>query len=286
MDHFDYNQPNTRARIAARRQARTKRNVPAVRPGPRRAVSSWIASGRIASLLALIAALGGLLYVATAPRFTVRAIAVEGAQAMQPSAVAELAGARGQSIWLLDTQDVVERLKANAYIEDASASIALPDQLTIKVSERKPEIRWQSGGALYLLDSSGRVLDADTAAPISDTLVIEDRSNRPLQPNDTVDADAIKLGRLLSLRLPAELGLRPAHIGWNLDTKIFVTTIDNRTIIFGSSEHLDDKLAVLGTLLADGTAFTLLDLRPSTPFYRNDGLGAPLPAAAPDTPDN
>jgi cell division protein FtsQ len=205
---------------------------------------------------------------------------------MQPSAVAELAGARGQSIWLLDTQDVVDRLKANAYIEDASASIALPDQLTIKVSERKPEIRWQSGGALYLLDSSGRVLDADTAAPISDTLVIEDRSNRPLQPNDTVDADAIKLGRLLSLRLPAELGLRPAHIGWNLDTKIFVTTIDNRTIIFGSSEHLDDKLAVLGTLLADGTAFTLLDLRPSTPFYRNDGLGAPLPAAAPDTPDN
>ena len=39
---------------------------------PRRAVGSWIASGRIASLLLLIAALGGLLYIATAPRFTVR----------------------------------------------------------------------------------------------------------------------------------------------------------------------------------------------------------------------
>ena len=50
----------------------------------------------------------------------------------------------------------------------------------------------------------------------------------------------------------------------------FVQTPDNRTIIFGTSENLDGKLAVLDALLKDNTAFTLLDLRPSTPFYRND----------------
>ena len=89
---------------------------------------------------------------------------------------------------------------------------------------------------------------------------------------------------MLSLRLPAELGLRPAHIGWNLDTKIFITTADNRTIIFGRSDNLDDKLSVLGTLLKDHTAFTLLDLRPVMPFYRNDVPGAPTPTEAPETP--
>jgi cell division septal protein FtsQ len=203
---------------------------------------------------------------------------------MKQDAVADLAGAHGQSIWLVDTEQIVERLKSSAYIEEASASVTLPDRLTIRVSERKPEIRWQSGGALYLLDASGRVLDTDTAAPISSTLVIEDRSNRPLQPNDTVDPDAIKLGRLLSLRLPTELGLRPAHIGWNLDTRMFVTTADNRTIIFGESDNLDSKLAILGALLKDNTAFTVLDLRPDTPFYRNDTPGAPTPTEATETP--
>ena len=284
MDRFDYNQPNTRERIAARRKSRAARAGSDVRPGPRRAVGSWFASGRIISLLLLLAAVGGLLYIATAPRFTVRAITVDGAQAMKSSAVADLAGVHGQSIWLVDTRQIVERLKSSAYIEQAQASVTLPDRLAISVTERRPEVRWLSGGTLYLLDASGRVLDTDTTGPISNTLVIEDRSNRLLQPNDMVDTDALKLGRLLSLRLPAELGLQPAHIGWNLDTKIFITTPDNRTIIFGQSDNLDDKFSVLGTLLKDHTVFTLLDLRPELPFYRNEVPGAPTPTEAPETP--
>ena len=65
---------------------------------------------------------------------------------MKASAVAELPGARGQSIWLVDTRQIVDRLKTSAYIEQASASVALPDRLTISVIERRPEVRWQSGG--------------------------------------------------------------------------------------------------------------------------------------------
>jgi cell division protein FtsQ len=281
MDKFDYNQPNTRARIAARRHARARRPAAAVRPGPKRAVGAWVASGRIASLVLFIAAIGGLLYVATSPRFAVRTITVEGAQALSQEKIAELAGARGQSIWLLDTRPIVERLKTNAYVEQASVSVALPDRLSIVVTERRPEVRWLSGGALYLLDADGRVLDTDETTPLSDTLVIEDRSNRLLKPNDMVDPDALKLGRVLSLRLPAELGLHPARIAWNTDTKVFVTTADNRTVIFGSSANLDSKLQVLGTLLKNNTPFTTLDLRPSTPFYRNDAPAAPTEATAP-----
>jgi len=43
MDRFDYNQPNTRERIAARRKSRAARAGSNVRPGARRAVGSWIA---------------------------------------------------------------------------------------------------------------------------------------------------------------------------------------------------------------------------------------------------
>jgi cell division protein FtsQ len=285
MNRFDYNQPNTRERMAARRKTRSTRPAPAVTPGPRRTAGAWFASGRILSLVLLFASLGGLLYIATTPRFTIQDIHVEGVQALSAQAVADLAAARGQSIWLVDTHQIGERLKTNAYIEHAEAYVTLPDQLTIAVDERRPELRWRSGGALYLLDAGGRVLSADASAPLTNTLVIEDLTNRQLQPNDTVDPVALKLGRALALRLPAEVKLQPASIGWDGDNGIVVTTADHRTIVFGRSEDIDNKLTILGALLKDGTPFTLLDLRPNTPYYRNEGANKPAPATPTPEPE-
>jgi cell division protein FtsQ len=285
MNRFDYNQPNTRERMAARRRTRSAHSAPAVTPSPRRAAGDWFASGRILSLLLLFASLGGLLDMATAPRFTVQNIRVEGAQALSEQAVADMAAARGQSIWLVDTHQISDRLKANAYIERAEAYVMLPDQLTIAVAERRPELRWRSGGTLYLLDADGRVLSADMSAPVTNTLVIEDRTNRQIKPNDTVDPAALELGRALALRLPAEVELRPASIGWDGDNGMIVTTADQRTILFGRSEDLDNQLTILGALLKDGTSFTLLDLRPNTPYYRNDRPNQPAPAEPTPEPE-
>jgi cell division protein FtsQ len=234
-------------------------------------------------MLVLIASLGGLLYIATAPRFVVRDIRVLGAQTLPAQVIADMSAARDQSIWFVDTGKIAERLQANAYIERADAYLALPDKLTISVAERRAELRWRSGDKLYLLDASGRVLSSDDSAPLTDTLVIEDRSHRELEPNDMVDPLALKLGRAVALRLPAELHLMPAAIGWDSDNGIVVTTTDSRTIIFGRGEDIDGKLEILATLLSDGTPFTLLDLRPSTPYYRNDTPGKP--AAPTPTPE-
>ncbi len=87
---------------------------------------------------------------------------------------------------------------------------------------------------------------------------------------------------MLALRLPAELSLTPASIGWDANNGMIVTTADNRTIIFGRTDDFDDKFTILRTLIADGTPFTLLDLRPNLPFYRNDAPGQP--AATPRQP--
>jgi cell division protein FtsQ len=285
MNQFDYNQPNTRQRMAARRKTRSNHPATAVTPGPRRVAGDWFASGRMFSLLLLFASLGGLLYIATAARFTIENIRVEGAQALNAQAVANMAAARGQSIWLIDAKQISDRLKTNAYIERADIAVTLPDQLSITLEERRPELRWRSGGALYLLDADGRVLSADASGPLTNTLVIDDRTNRQLEPNDTVDPVALKLGRALALRLPTELALRPTSIGWDGDNGMIVTTPDQRTIIFGRSEDIDSKLTILGALLKDGTPFTILDLRPNTPYYRNDGPNQPAPAEPPPEPD-
>ena len=113
---------------------------------------------------------------------------------------------------------------------------------------------------------------AAASGTFTNTLVIDDRSARVLKPNDTVDADALARWRgRLALRLTPETGVKPLSISWAEDRGIFVLAPDNKTIIFGTSERLDEKLTVLDMLLKDGTPFMFLDLRPKTPYYRNEG---------------
>jgi cell division protein FtsQ len=272
MNKFDYNQPNTRERVAARRKASQpkRRQGSLVLPGPRRAAGALLASGRVISFVLFFAAMGGLLYIFTAPAFAVHDVRVEGAQVLKSEEVEQMADARGQSVWFVDTDAITDKLKQSAYVEQAGAYVTLPGTLTLQVQERRPELRWQVGGTRYLVDASGRVLGIDSTATLTDALVISDQSNRALQPNDRVDADALTLGRTLSLRLPGELGIQLATINWNITEGISVVTNDGRTIIFGKSDRLEDKLMVLNALLHDGTTFTFLDLRPTQPYYRDE----------------
>lgn len=282
MDEFGYNRPNTRARIAARRKrSRVPIDESGVLPGPRRALGQWLASGHVASMALLLISLGVLLYVTTAPQFVVRNIQVSGIQVLTEAEVAELSGSVGQSIWLVQTDAVVARMLQSAYIEDASASVALPDTLHIALVERRPELRWQVGDTRYLVDAAGLVLGPDTTGAITNTLVIEDRSGQPIQANDRIDPAVLQFCQLLAVRLPAEAGVTPAGISWDPSNGVVIVTPDGRTIVFGRMENVEEKIKVLQFLtVQEPTQFTYLDLRPEAPYYRND---APAPAQ-PETP--
>ena len=107
-----------------------------------------------------------------------REITVDGAQAMRPAGDRR-AGWRARPVDLADRyRQIVERLKTNAYIERGQPHVTLPDRLTIRVNERQPELRWLvRRHAVPARSPAGRVLDTDTTMPMSNTLVIEDRSN-------------------------------------------------------------------------------------------------------------
>lgn len=271
MERYEYNNmPDTRARVAARRRARTQRNQTTAVPGARRAIVGWMESGRIVSLILVLITAGMLTYIAAAPEYAIHAVDVQGNQALGYQKIVSLADADQQSIWLVDTAAITARLSANPYVEAAHVSVALPDRLTITLRERRPEVRWRQGGQLYVLDNTGKVLGLDETGTFSNTLVIDDQSATPLKRDDRVNADALSLSRVLSLRLPNEFGLTPQSINWDTERGVFIQTPEQRTIIFGDSNRLDEKLQILSLLLTEGTPFTLLDLRPSTPFFRND----------------
>ncbi|MEM8531325.1 MAG: FtsQ-type POTRA domain-containing protein [Chloroflexota bacterium] len=278
MQRSGYNKSQKRTTNVRHKPLR-KNTSSSVRPGAKIVAGSWVTSGRLFSLIALIVSAGSLLYIFTSPEYVVQEIQVEGAQVISQVDVIDLASARNQSIWSVDTQRINEQLLTNAYIEDASSYVTLPNRLVITIDERAPEVRWQVGGNIFLVDADGRVLGNDGTAPLTNTLVIQDRSNQELAPNDHVDTKVMELGQSLALRLPTEVNLTPTEISWHPDTGVVVMSPDQKTIIFGQNDRLDEKLIVLNQLLHDGTAFTHIDLRPSTPFYRNDGAIAPSPEA-------
>lgn len=269
---MDYNPPNTRQRIAARRMARQGRPAGGgsqVRPDTRRATLNWLVSGRLFSLLIFLASFGALGYLLTSGRYSVQQIEVRGGIALKPAQVIAESGLLGRPIWFVGATATEARLRANPYVESAQVTLALPDRAVITVVERRPEVRWQVGTVQYLVDGRGQVLAAAQEPAADDVLVVIDRTSLDLKPGDTIDIDALGLTRALALRLPAELGFSPAQIGWDAGVGVYVRSQAGQTIIFGQSKQLDRKLAILKTLLGDQTAFTYLDLRPANPFYQD-----------------
>lgn len=282
---MEYNAPNTRERLAARRQRRRgAAPAPGLQavPGPRRSLLGWLSSGRLVGLLLFLAAAGALVYLFVDPRFSVQRVEVEGNSALDAEVVAELAAVRGRPVWFVQREVAAARLRENAYVASAAVEVALPDLAIVRIVERRPEVRWQAGGVQYLVDGTGKVLAAADTPAEADVLVIADSSHMLLSPNDQLDLDAIGLAQSLALRLPVELGFAPAQIGWDYGLGVYVRSPAGQTIVFGQSEGLDRKLAVLAVLLNDQTAFTYLDLRPDNPFYQNLTGAPPLsPTAAP-----
>ncbi|NJM09161.1 FtsQ-type POTRA domain-containing protein [Candidatus Gracilibacteria bacterium] len=244
-----------------------------MRPSPRRALVQWLLNGKLFSLIICLASVGALAYLLTAERFIIADIRVEGNNALKAETVIELSQLNGVPIWYTDMVSSSELLLGSAYVQEATISTQLPNSATIRIVERKPEVRWLVNGVQYLVDSGGKVLAAATEPAEPDVLVIT-ASGTVLEPNDLIDTDALKLTRALALRLPAELSLQPKIIGWDYGLGVYVKTAEQQTIVFGRSESLERKMAVLGYLLKEQTAFTYLDLRPSNPYYQNKQAGA------------
>ncbi|WP_161569181.1 cell division protein FtsQ/DivIB [Candidatus Oscillochloris fontis] len=272
-EDMEYNSPNTRQRIAARRMARQGRLAgpggSQVRPNVWRALLSGMRNGRVVSLLIFLGCIGALAYLLSSPRLSVLQVEVIGNNALHIEDVVAESGLLGRRIWFVSQSESEARLRANPYVESVQVEIGLPNLARIHVVERRPEVRWQAGGVEYLVDGRGQVLAVAQEDATDDVLVVIDRSTPDLKPGDQIDTDALSLTRALALRLPAELGFTPAQIGWDFGVGVYVRSEIGQTIIFGQNRNLDRKLAILATLLKDQTAFTYLDLRSGNPFYQN-----------------
>lgn len=175
-----------------------------VRPARRR---SWRPSWRTLVLSAAMCGVigyglyrGVALLLAT-DALTITRITVSGAHRMSPGEVlAVVDGLHGASIVTADLEPWRQKLLGSPWIADAAMRRVFPGTVAVAVSEREPLGIGRLGGALYLIDRRGAIIDefgptyAEFDLPIIDGLAAAPTAGATLVD----DGRAALAGRLLT----------------------------------------------------------------------------------------
>ena len=97
--------------------------------------------------------------LANSAGFRITSVAINGRKQLSQDEVLAIGGVNGRSSLLfLDAAAVREKLKADAWISDATVLKLYPGQLRIDIVERAPFALWQHDGHLFVISEDGAIL--------------------------------------------------------------------------------------------------------------------------------
>jgi cell division septal protein FtsQ len=152
-----------------------------VKPARRRSPASkhvWLAA-RVAVLLAVVGYGGyrGVTLIAAASSLQIGHMVVRGQERLSTGEVLALVeGLRGQNILSVTLDEWQQKLLSSPWVESATIRRVLPSTVEITVRERRPMGIGRLGTAMYLVDSTGVIIDeygpaySDIDLPIIDGL--------------------------------------------------------------------------------------------------------------------
>jgi cell division septal protein FtsQ len=220
-----------------------------------------------------IAVLGGeifaLLFLLAQPGFRPQHIDVAGTShltAAQVTGALDLPGDR--NIFFLSQADLAQRLQALPWVRSANVSLALPDQVSVKVTEWTPSAVLQVGERTYYLNDLGEVLDP--AAEAGSLAVV----NRPdfgavRDGQHAVSGDLLPM--LVQLRAGFASAFKISLMSFQLDRREVLTGQTDRgwTIIFGQMVTSDDRATLEPKLAALRALSSRIDLASASILYIN-----------------
>ncbi len=215
----------------------------------------WQTRGVKLSSLLLLALLGWLLYLFfTRPAFFVRTAEIRGNEAVSAREIYGVSGVDRQSIFWINPAEVVKRITTLPNIKSATVSLALPAQVVIEVTERRPELLWQTGQILWWVDQEGTVVPPKE--DLTGMLRIIDDDRQPLQPGYQIDFNIVQGAQTLRVLAPDVSVIRYSRL-----RGLTVATPEGWPVYLGGGSEIKAKLVVLTAVLAD------LKERNITPAY-------------------
>ncbi|MFA6193587.1 MAG: FtsQ-type POTRA domain-containing protein [Parcubacteria group bacterium] len=162
-----------------------------------------------------------------------------------------------RNFFFVNKKDINAALKSNFdQLEVASIEKKFPGTISIRVTERKPELVWCSGGVCYFVDRSG--LAYGGAAGVEEELrktgflTVVDDSAVPVDMGKTkISSDYIGFIESASSMLRDDLKLDPAesfHTAGIASGEISVKNTEDWTVKLGSEFSIEDAKKVIQTL--------------------------------------
>ncbi len=211
------------------------------------------------------AVLGLLLWAVyalfTTPLFFVYGAEIRGNVAVSAQEIYAVSKVDSQSVFWLDPTDVAQRVKALPNIKAVTVSIRLPAKILIEVTERRPELLWQTTDKLWWVDSEGTIVP-----PKGDTkgmLRVIDDDQLPYQVGYQIDPTIIKGVQTLRILVPSLTVIHHSRA-----RGLTVATPEGWPVYLGNGNKIKQKLVSLTAILA------YLKERRIKPFYVD--VGNPL----------
>ena len=219
--------------------------TPVAKRGRARRSRKHVAYAVVLSAVVLSGAYFAARFLLTAEALTVTRITVSGNTRVSRGEVLSLLdGLSGRNMLLVDLEEWRQKVLASPWVDDAAIRRVLPGTVDVAIAERQPTGIGRIGGALYLLDQNGRVIDefgpehAEFDFPLIDGLAEAGRTGP--------DALAVDEGRAaLAMRLLAALQGRPDLAG--RVSQIDVTDVRDAVVLLKGDTALirvgDDQFA-------------------------------------------
>lgn len=198
------------------------------------------------TLLGII--IGGTIYALLSPIFNIKTISVMGNSKISIDEIISLSGLQlEQNMFKYKTEDVIKKIKENAYIDEVKVSRKIPDTVEIIVVERKESFIIQFANAYAYINNQGYILE------ISDK-----KQELPLITGIQTEQEDIQVGKRLCKEDLKKLGdvlkIVEASISndiYDLITKIDITNQNDyiltlqkkkKVVYLGDTSNLSTKM--------------------------------------------
>ena len=229
-----------RALKAARRERRRRER------GEQKRFTRWSRARRKRWLIALSAVLGLAAFVAIGvltPVMSLQKITVVGAERLDAAAISEgLASQMGTPLALIDESRVKNTLSEFSLIQEYSIEVIPPNELIVRVVERRPVLSIKRGERFDLVDPAGVVIETTDARvpgfPIGDALVVD------------VNSPAFKAAAQSLAYMQPDLASQVDVASATTDQDVSFRLASGVTVIWGSAEQSLRKSLLVKTMIS------------------------------------
>jgi hypothetical protein len=249
------------------RTRRMQTTAVGVMPHPFPLSSLWNTQRPRIAAAALVLFVGVALFVLfDADPFYVYNVQVNGTRYLTVAEVQKASGILGYNIFFVDSRAVERTLAKLPAIKTVRVSANIPNQVTIEMEERKPELAWLRGNEIYWIDANGFGFPA--RANLAELASVRDLDQAPVKLGARVSMDVINAFWGFRRAFPDG----PRVLEWSAVRGLAYTDEHGWKIYLGGADEMAGKVAKLRALVAQLVAqnakIKFIDVGKGDPYYQ------------------